>query len=134
VIATEEDVYSHSDFTESLDYEGEIGIIIGKAGFRIDEKDAMDHVWGYTIINGGSHLPKNSQLNSDDCWTDVTARERQRDHKQFFVGKSADTFCPMVYLPTVMGNSSQADEKLFYRVQSPFQQLSYLRSCVFRHT
>ena len=37
----------------------------------------MDFVWGYTIIN------------------DVTAREKQRDHKQFFLGKSADTFCPM---------------------------------------
>lgn len=37
----------------------------------------MAHVWGYTIIN------------------DVTARERQRDHKQFFIGKSPDTFCPM---------------------------------------
>lgn len=37
----------------------------------------MSHVWGYTIIN------------------DVTAREKQRDHKQFYIGKSADTFCPM---------------------------------------
>lgn len=37
----------------------------------------MDHVWGYTIIN------------------DMTARERQRDHKQFYIGKSPDTFCPM---------------------------------------
>ena len=37
----------------------------------------MDHVWGYTIIN------------------DMTARERQRDHKQFYLGKSPDTFCPM---------------------------------------
>lgn len=37
----------------------------------------MDYVWGYTIIN------------------DMTARERQRDHKQFFIGKSPDTFCPM---------------------------------------
>jgi 2-keto-4-pentenoate hydratase/2-oxohepta-3-ene-1,7-dioic acid hydratase in catechol pathway len=61
-------------------YEGEIGVIIGKPGFRISEEDAMSHVWGYTIIN------------------DMTARERQRDHKQFYIGKSADTFCPMVRL------------------------------------
>lgn len=60
-------------FTQTLDYEGEIGVIIGKTGFHIDEKNAMDHVWGYTIVN------------------DVTARERQRDHKQFFIGKSPDT-------------------------------------------
>jgi 2-keto-4-pentenoate hydratase/2-oxohepta-3-ene-1,7-dioic acid hydratase in catechol pathway/pimeloyl-ACP methyl ester carboxylesterase len=77
IIANNEDIYPHSKFTSTLDYEGEIGVIIGKGGFQIDEKDAMNHVWGYTIIN------------------DVTAREKQRDHKQFFIGKSADTFCPM---------------------------------------
>jgi 2-keto-4-pentenoate hydratase/2-oxohepta-3-ene-1,7-dioic acid hydratase in catechol pathway len=78
IIADGEDIYPHQEFTESLDYEGEIGVIIGKPGFRISEQDAWAHVWGYTIIN------------------DVTARERQRDHKQFYIGKSADTFCPMV--------------------------------------
>ena len=52
IIASGEEIYPHDKFTGSLDYEGEIGVIIGKAGFAIDEKDAMDHVWGYTIING----------------------------------------------------------------------------------
>lgn len=78
IIANGEEIYPHPDFTETIDYEGEIGVIIGKAGFRISEADAMNHVWGYTIIN------------------DMTARERQRDHKQFYIGKSPDTFCPMV--------------------------------------
>jgi 2-keto-4-pentenoate hydratase/2-oxohepta-3-ene-1,7-dioic acid hydratase in catechol pathway len=78
IIADGEDIYPHPNFTESLDYEGEIGVIIGKPGFRISKHDAWDYVWGYTIIN------------------DMTARERQRDHKQFYIGKSADTFCPMV--------------------------------------
>jgi 2-keto-4-pentenoate hydratase/2-oxohepta-3-ene-1,7-dioic acid hydratase in catechol pathway len=78
IIAHQEDILLHPKFTQTADYEGEIGVIIGKAGFRIDEKNALDHVWGYTIIN------------------DVTARERQRDHKQFYIGKSPDTFCPMV--------------------------------------
>ena len=77
IVASGHDIYPHPSFTQSLDYEGEIGVIIGKAGFAIDEKNAMDYVWGYTIIN------------------DVTAREKQRDHKQFYIGKSADTFCPM---------------------------------------
>lgn len=77
IIGHEEDIFPHAEFTESLDYEGEIGVIIGKPGFRIPESEAMNHVWGYTIIN------------------DVTAREKQRDHKQFYIGKSADTFCPM---------------------------------------
>ncbi|KAI0964927.1 hypothetical protein F4678DRAFT_476991 [Xylaria arbuscula] len=77
IIAHHEDILLHEDFTSTADYEGEIGVIIGKPGFRIREEDAWDYVWGYTVIN------------------DVTARERQRDHKQFFIGKSADTYCPM---------------------------------------
>lgn len=47
-----EEIYPHPNYTSTLDYEGEIGVIIGKAGFQIAEKDAMDYVWGYTIING----------------------------------------------------------------------------------
>ncbi|KAI8176364.1 hypothetical protein K4K54_004180 [Colletotrichum sp. SAR 10_86] len=77
IIADGEEILLHKGFTESADYEGEIGVIVGKAGFRVSEADAWDHVWGYTIIN------------------DLTARERQRDHKQFYIGKSPDTFCPM---------------------------------------
>ncbi|EKG11835.1 Fumarylacetoacetase [Macrophomina phaseolina MS6] len=80
IIPAGANIYHHPEFTQSLDYEGEIGVIIGKVGFRVKEEDALNHVWGYTIIN------------------DVTARERQRDHKQFFIGKSGDTFCPMVPL------------------------------------
>lgn len=81
IIADGKDIYPHPEFTATADYEGEIGVVIGKSGFRIAEEDAMSHVWGYTIIN------------------DMTARERQRDHKQFYIGKSPDTFCPMVRLP-----------------------------------
>lgn len=77
IIANDEDILLHENFTQTLDYEGEIGVIIGKGGFNISEGDALDHLWGYTIIN------------------DVTAREKQRDHKQFFIGKSADSYCPM---------------------------------------
>ncbi|CEI70852.1 hypothetical protein FVEN_g672 [Fusarium venenatum] len=77
VIAHGDIILPHINFSQTLDYEGEIGVIIGKTGYRIDETNAWDHVWGYTIIN------------------DMTARERQRDHKQFFIGKSPDTFCPI---------------------------------------
>ncbi len=52
IVASNEDVYSHSRFTDSLDYEGEVAVIIGKPGFGISQEDAMDHVWGYTILNG----------------------------------------------------------------------------------
>ncbi|KAK7508940.1 uncharacterized protein IWZ02DRAFT_472615 [Phyllosticta citriasiana] len=81
IVAHGVDIFAHPDFTQSLDYEGEIDLIVGKTGFRVSEEEAWDHVWGFTIIN------------------DVTARERQRDHKQLFIGKSADTTAPMVFLP-----------------------------------
>ncbi|CAH0051765.1 unnamed protein product [Clonostachys solani] len=86
IIASGEKILPHPDFTSSLDYEGEIGVIIGKSGYQISESNAMDHVWGYTIIN------------------DMTARERQRDHKQFYIGKSSDTFCPMGPLAVPAGD------------------------------
>lgn len=77
VIASGEDVWSASDVTTALDYEAELTIIIGKGGRGIKKADALDHVWGYTTIN------------------DVTARDWQLRHKQWFLGKSFDTFCPM---------------------------------------
>ncbi|GIZ38715.1 hypothetical protein CKM354_000212100 [Cercospora kikuchii] len=77
IIADGEEILPHPDFTQSADFEGELGVIIGKPGFQISEQDAMNYVWGYTIVN------------------DMTARERQRDHKQFYIGKSPDTYCPM---------------------------------------
>jgi 2-keto-4-pentenoate hydratase/2-oxohepta-3-ene-1,7-dioic acid hydratase in catechol pathway/imidazolonepropionase-like amidohydrolase/pimeloyl-ACP methyl ester carboxylesterase len=77
IIANEEDIILDENFTQTLDYEGEIGVIIGKGGSHINEDSAANHIWGYTIIN------------------DVTAREKQRDHKQFYIGKSADSYCPI---------------------------------------
>lgn len=67
----------HAEVTSELDYEGELAVIIGPGGRDIRAADAPTHVWGYTIVN------------------DITARDRQRDHVQWFLGKSMDTFCPM---------------------------------------
>lgn len=61
----------------AIDYEAELAVIIGKGGKGITAKDAMAHVWGYTIVN------------------DVTARDWQSRHQQWHMGKSFDTFCPM---------------------------------------
>jgi 2-keto-4-pentenoate hydratase/2-oxohepta-3-ene-1,7-dioic acid hydratase in catechol pathway len=69
-------VETHQGLTSELDYEAELGVVIGTGGRGIDRAHAYDHVWGYTIVN------------------DVTARDLQRDHKQWFLGKSLDTFCP----------------------------------------
>jgi 2-keto-4-pentenoate hydratase/2-oxohepta-3-ene-1,7-dioic acid hydratase in catechol pathway len=70
-------VLNHQSVTKQLDYEGELAVIIGKKGRGIKKEEALDYVFGYTIIN------------------DVTARDLQAKHKQFFIGKSLDTTCPM---------------------------------------
>ncbi|MDL5140800.1 fumarylacetoacetate hydrolase family protein [Bacillus atrophaeus] len=67
----------HSQVTAQLDYEGELAVVIGKSGTHISKEEAYDHIFGYTIIN------------------DVTARDLQKKHKQFFIGKSLDSTCPM---------------------------------------
>lgn len=67
----------HSDITSEVDYEGELAVIIGRKGKNINADSAMDYVFGFTILN------------------DVTARDLQRNHMQWFKGKSLDGFCPM---------------------------------------
>jgi 2-keto-4-pentenoate hydratase/2-oxohepta-3-ene-1,7-dioic acid hydratase in catechol pathway len=77
VIGPEATVDLHPGVTSAVDYEVELALVIGKGGRDIAREDAYGHIWGYTIIN------------------DVTARDRQRNHKQWFMGKALDTFCPM---------------------------------------
>lgn len=66
-----------ADDTGTSDYEGELGVVIGAGGTKIPASDAWRHVYGYTVIN------------------DMTVRELQKRHVQFFIGKSAATYCPM---------------------------------------
>jgi 2-keto-4-pentenoate hydratase/2-oxohepta-3-ene-1,7-dioic acid hydratase in catechol pathway len=63
--------------TEQVDWEVELGVIIGRTGRDISRATALDHVFGYTVIN------------------DLSAREVQVGHIQWFKGKSLDGFCPM---------------------------------------
>lgn len=77
VVGTGSPVELHPSATTSVDYEAELALIIGKSGRNIPADKALDYVWGYTIVN------------------DVTARDRQRNHKQWFLGKALDGFCPM---------------------------------------
>jgi 2-keto-4-pentenoate hydratase/2-oxohepta-3-ene-1,7-dioic acid hydratase in catechol pathway len=67
----------HHAVTSELDYEVELAVVIGTGGRDIARADALGHVFGYTIVN------------------DVTARDLQKRHGQWFKGKSLDTFCPM---------------------------------------
>jgi 2-keto-4-pentenoate hydratase/2-oxohepta-3-ene-1,7-dioic acid hydratase in catechol pathway len=77
VIGPNEPVFLDASISDRLDYEVELGVIIGKPGKNITEEAALDHVFGYTIIN------------------DVSARDLQRRHEQWFKGKSLDRTCPM---------------------------------------
>jgi len=65
------------DPTDSVDYEGELAVVIGPGGRGIAKAQAMEHVFGYTILN------------------DATSRRLQKEHQQWFIGKSLDGFCPM---------------------------------------
>jgi len=77
VIATDENIILANDYTNTTDYEGELGLILSKGGKNIKPEDAYDYIFGYTIIN------------------DVSARNIQKQHEQWFIGKSPDTYCPM---------------------------------------
>jgi 2-keto-4-pentenoate hydratase/2-oxohepta-3-ene-1,7-dioic acid hydratase in catechol pathway len=77
VIGPGEPIPGSSDPTQSVDYEGELTVVIGKGGRGIKKADAYSHVFGYTILN------------------DVTARTLQHAHKQWFLGKNLDGFGPM---------------------------------------
>jgi 2-keto-4-pentenoate hydratase/2-oxohepta-3-ene-1,7-dioic acid hydratase in catechol pathway len=63
--------------SEQIDYECELAVVIGRGGRDIPRSRAMEHVFGYTIVN------------------DVSARDVQVRHGQWHLGKSFDTFCPM---------------------------------------
>ncbi len=77
VIGNGEDIRYPVGLSDAIDYEAELAVIIGKGGRGISSADALDHVFGYAILN------------------DVTARDLQAKHKQWFIGKSLDTFCPL---------------------------------------
>ena len=77
VTAPGEPIPAYRELTQKLDYEAELALVIGKGGRDISEADAWGHVFGYTAIN------------------DVSARDLQKIHYQWFRAKSLDGFAPM---------------------------------------
>jgi 2-keto-4-pentenoate hydratase/2-oxohepta-3-ene-1,7-dioic acid hydratase in catechol pathway len=77
VVAHRSPVPRDARVSTAIDYEAELAVIIGRGGRRIPAERALEHVWGYTIVN------------------DVTARDLQGRHSQWLIGKSQDGFCPM---------------------------------------
>jgi 2-keto-4-pentenoate hydratase/2-oxohepta-3-ene-1,7-dioic acid hydratase in catechol pathway len=72
-----DDVAIDRQVTQQVDWEVELGVVIGKSGRDITKANALEHVFGYTVIN------------------DLSARDLQQAHLQWFKGKSLDGFCPM---------------------------------------
>lgn len=66
------DIDSHSDIVADLDYEAELAVVIGRRAYNVSEAEALEYVFGYTILN------------------DVSARTIQNQHKQWYRGKSLD--------------------------------------------
>ena len=77
VVGPHDDVILPDGVSQDIDYEAELAVIIGKRGKNLSKAEALDHVFGYTVVN------------------DVTARDVQMRHQQWDLGKSFDTFCPM---------------------------------------
>lgn len=76
-VADGEPIASHADIVDSLDYEAELAVIIGRDAKNVAAEDAKNYIFGYTILN------------------DVSARSIQMRHKQWYFGKSLDGFTPM---------------------------------------
>ena len=68
---------AHRELTAQLDYESELAVILGRDALNVPEAEVKDYIFGYTVLN------------------DVSAREVQTRHKQWYFGKSLEGFCPM---------------------------------------
>ena len=114
VIGPDEGIEADLDPTFSIDYEGELGVVIGRGGRGIAAENCADHVYGYTIIN------------------DVTSRRLQARHQQWFIGKSIDTFCPMgPWLVTADEIADVAQLRLQTRVNGEVRQDAMMSDLIF---
>ena len=114
VIGPKEPIPSANDYTNSTDYEGELTVVIGEGGRNIPARRAYDHVYGYTIVN------------------DVTARTLQQSHKQWFLGKSLDGYCPMG--PCIVTSDEIEDVtqlRLVTKVNGEVRQDAYVSQLIF---
>lgn len=75
--ANGEDIHAYEGLVDSLDYEAELGVVLGKDAKDVSRERALEYVFGYTVIN------------------DISARNLQTRHKQWYRGKSLDGFTPM---------------------------------------
>jgi 2-keto-4-pentenoate hydratase/2-oxohepta-3-ene-1,7-dioic acid hydratase in catechol pathway len=113
VVGPRDDVSLHANVTSSVDYEAELAVIIGTPGKDIPAARAYSHVFGYTIVN------------------DVTARDRQKNHKQWFLGKTLDGFCPMGPWITTSDELDPENLEVSCRVNGERRQHANTRDLIF---
>jgi 2-keto-4-pentenoate hydratase/2-oxohepta-3-ene-1,7-dioic acid hydratase in catechol pathway len=77
VVGTGAIVKNHKNMTSQIDYEVELAIVIGKTASQVSKENAYEYVFGYTVMN------------------DVSARDLQKAHAQWIMGKGPDTFAPL---------------------------------------
>jgi 2-keto-4-pentenoate hydratase/2-oxohepta-3-ene-1,7-dioic acid hydratase in catechol pathway len=109
-----DDIPWERSVTQQVDWEAELGAIIGVGGRNIRKDKAMIHVFGYTVIN------------------DVTARDLQNSHLQWFKGKSLDAFCPMgPYVVTADEFGDPHTKGIALRVNGVMKQQANTRDMIF---
>ena len=113
VIAPGAKVPTHEGVTKWLDYEVELVAIIGTAGRDIRKEKALQHVYGWTIGN------------------DVTGRDLQRRHGQWFKGKSLDRSCPLGPVIVPAGDLSAADLAIGLKINGEQRQASRTSKMIF---
>jgi len=104
----------HAGVTRKIDYEGELALVIGKAGVNISKEDAWSHVFGFS------------------CYNDVSARDLQKRHGQWHIGKCLDGFGPMgpAITPTY-GRPLSDDLRLTCKVNGELRQDATLAQMIF---
>ena len=108
------DFYYDPALSTEIDWEVELGIIIGKRGRKIPVQHALDYIFGYTVIN------------------DISARDLQTRHRQFFLGKSLDGSCPMgPWIVTQDEISNPQDLDISCKVNGNIKQHSNTRHQIF---
>jgi 2-keto-4-pentenoate hydratase/2-oxohepta-3-ene-1,7-dioic acid hydratase in catechol pathway len=113
VVGHEAKVKIPPDAPEQVDYEVELGVVIGQECYRIPREEAGEHIFGYTVFN------------------DVTARDVQKADRQFFRGKSFHTFAPM---GPVLVTGDELDPKALdvrMRINGELRQESNTRNLIF---
>jgi 2-keto-4-pentenoate hydratase/2-oxohepta-3-ene-1,7-dioic acid hydratase in catechol pathway len=113
VIASNDDILMFPGVDDFIDYEAELAVVIGKPGRGISKADALDHVFGYTLVN------------------DVTARDLQDRHKQWYLAKSLDTACPMGPVIVTADALDLETDKISCWVDGELRQDALLKDMIF---